>query len=283
MRLVVDSNQLDSIRKDHALSSKERRNTQVVLPFWVFLELLAGRNAKSRLCSLSTFNLRFGLPPADVLDTIAELTSAQIRGFDTLMPHRCAEHRLFKRQLSNAPDALKETRREFAGHKQYGQEIQNQIGNIRGDNRSRDHHDGANNHLSFKCPMQAYEYLMEDESRPLAAMIIEGVSDKGRRAMRVGSARALLDAVKANPLLRRFHLTLATMLLGYANHWETSTLKGRVAPHGNDLTDMTLALYARDGDVILTNDRKFRDVFEFADPSKQVLVCRWDDWVRSRT
>lgn len=46
--------------------------------------------------------------------------------------------------------------------------------------------------------------------------------------------------------------------------------------------NMALPLYARDGDVILTAEKKIIRVMKLVDPGSLVRVTSWNEWVASR-
>ena len=108
---------------------------------------------------------------------------------------------------------------------------------------------------------------------PLIGEIVAG--DKEVRAL---SADSLCDAVLANPSLNRFLRLHITFSLAYIDAWSTESMNslGDLRANRNDVPDTMLALYAADGDTILTNDKRLRTAFRFCDPHEKVRLSTWD-------
>ncbi len=50
---------------------------------------------------------------------------------------------------------------------------------------------------------------------------------------------------------------------------------GDLRANRNDVPDIMLALYAADGDTIVTNDKRLQAAFRFCDPLEKVRVSTW--------
>jgi hypothetical protein len=95
------------------------------------------------------------------------------------------------------------------------------------------------------------------------------------------SGDSMFAAVWENPLLRRFLRLQALVNLGYANVWEVPQLNRGVRRNNDDVPDVSLVLYARDGDTILTAD-SIRERIVLADVEKCIRVSTWDEWLESQ-
>ena len=104
---------------------------------------------------------------------------------------------------------------------------------------------------------------------------------EGSSTIRVSSRKSLFDAILANSSLRRFLRLELTYGLAYGDCWNSTEMNniGDLQAGRNDVTDIMLALYARDGDTIVTNDQRFRRAFRFIDPDEKVCLATWSDCV----
>lgn len=50
---------------------------------------------------------------------------------------------------------------------------------------------------------------------------------------------------------------------------------GTFQANRSDIPDIMLALYAADGDTILTNDKRLQAAFRFCDPLEKVRLSTW--------
>ncbi len=283
MRIVVDSNQLDPIRRCRRLSRRQKQNITLVLPGEVLIEQLRGRFAANRLLGAAEFNLRFGLSPGTVLTAIGNKTAAQIRQFDPVIPYG-ARHRLLKHHLADAPVALhpfatqqvEDNRDWVEGLRQKLTANKKEIQ----DAKSRGESLESWNAQSLDA---AYDKFFADENSPLGSWFASAAQRTDKSVRSAASAAELVTAARTNPYIRMFGRVLLAMHLGYANVWTDPNFKGRISPNPNDKTDATLALYANAGDVILTADGKFRDLMRLADPNCSIEVATWSEWIERRT
>ena len=93
----------------------------------------------------------------------------------------------------------------------------------------------------------------------------------------------MFDAAWDNPMLRRFLKLLALVTLGYAQRvWEDPKLNRLPSMKHDDMPDISLVLYARDGDTILTDDNikeRIRDV----DTDNRISISTWNDLLVAQT
>lgn len=79
----------------------------------------------------------------------------------------------------------------------------------------------------------------------------------------------------SNPHTRRFLLFTFTLHLGYGDAWLNSALNVSASGNRDDLSDMALTLYARKGDIILTEDKMFQRIHKHIDLQQhiQIMTC----------
>ncbi len=106
-------------------------------------------------------------------------------------------------------------------------------------------------------------------------LLAEITKDNG--TIRASSANSLYDAILANPSLRRFLRLDLTFAIAYIGSWSTKTMNnlGDLQANRSDIPDIMLALYAADGDTILTNDKRLQAAFRFCDPLEKVRLSTW--------
>jgi hypothetical protein len=119
-------------------------------------------------------------------------------------------------------------------------------------------------------------FLTRDRAVCRRALLAE--ITEGNASFRASSANSLFDAILANPCLHRFLRLHITFALAYIDSWSTRSMNslGDLRAKRNDVPDIMLALYAADGDTILTNDRRLRTAFRFCDPLEKVRLSTWE-------
>ena len=285
MRLIVDSNQADPIRFNYKKLPKKDRPT-LVIPQRIWAELLIGREADARRRALAKFPLMFGMDVADIFDELALLSEDAIRDFVPIFPKSSHEHEVLLNSFQYPyPAQLKmaeEMRAHGAGDRQ---RILDNLRLLRKTHRDQD------NAAKSRGEKREYEewhsiedgthHLFKKAGAPYKTWLINEVSTDATdnpRAIAAKSGESMFDAAWDNPLLRRFLRLQALVNLGYADVWEDPKLNRAVRIKHDDVPDVSLVLYARDGDTILTAD-SIRDRIQIADVEKSIQVSTWDEWL----
>jgi len=288
MRLIVDSNQTDPIRFTHQKLEKRAYPT-LVIPHLVWVELLEGPDAEKRRRALQKFPLLFGMEMGTILDELANRSEYKIRCFVPVYSERSPVHKritnTFVHPTRDQARAAAEVRDDGRA---YRQRILENLPLLHKYHRSRD--------MAAKARGEALEYtnwhtirdgehdLFLKEGAPYRQWLIEEVgTDANGKPRRIASktGNAMFDAAWDNPIFRRFLQLQALVNLGYAQKvWEDPGLNRLPRMKHDDLPDISLVLYARNGDTILTADN-IKERIRHVDEEKSVNLSTWDDWLRS--
>jgi hypothetical protein len=129
-------------------------------------------------------------------------------------------------------------------------------------------------------------HLFLKEDAPYRKWLIEEVSTDatGRpRPIVATCGNSMFDAAWDNPMLRRFLKLLALVTLGYAQRvWEDPKLNRMPSMKHDDMPDISLVLYTRDGDTILTGDN-IKERIRQVDTENRINISTWDDWLATQT
>jgi hypothetical protein len=92
----------------------------------------------------------------------------------------------------------------------------------------------------------------------LSSVVLDSISDNGRRPVAVTNPDELYAAVMQNPYLSRFFKTLLYYTISFSRAWDDEHQAHNFDPEEkrDDWTDMTVTLYAGPGDLIVTEDKK---------------------------
>jgi hypothetical protein len=136
--------------------------------------------------------------------------------------------------------------------------------------------------LNFvKCLNDVTDSLFLNNNSPYRQQIVRRVStdsDNNPRPIVAKSDTSLFDAIWENPIFRRWLRLEAVVIIGYLDAWADSSLNRPLKLANNDIPDISLALYARDSDTILTND-KVKHPIRHIDEENCLNVTTWDEWL----
>ena len=276
MRFVIDTNQVHDIVRSgppHTFCP-----TLVIAPL-IWSEFISQQRLTSCLPALALYDLAFGMGYPHILDALRCLNEDQIRHFVPVYPADSEPHiilrqvfcspgpRHFRYAKELAHDANQDRKRWLSWFEQRKKE--NRDATLRGENielAEFSNIEEADSHFFYG------DKGVRRRTLPLIGEITAG--DKEVRAL---SADSLCDAVLANPSLKRFLRLHITFSLAYIDSWSTETMNnlGDLQANRNDVPDIMLALYAADGDTILTNDKRLQAAFRFCDPLEKVRVSTW--------
>lgn len=106
----------------------------------------------------------------------------------------------------------------------------------------------------------------------LQSLVFESVSNKNSRTPLVSDQKSLYLAVMDNRYLSRYFKMILYYVISYSRAWADQAHNFDPSSTRDDWTDITLPLYAADGDIILTADNKLRTAIRMIEPSGAVLV-----------
>lgn len=282
MRCVIDTNQIVQLTRAPHLTSKQKREITLVLPTLVWEEYVLRPRPQQGLREIARYNVRFGIGERDALEAVRLLTDAQIRGFEPFVPKKsnlqkklladlkkcdqshidlaranAAQRRLDTRQIATTVRANAKKERDARSR---GEPLA-LIENMKDINECL--------RVSRNAFVRSGEPLPGAESnRPTSSDALE-------------SFRPLPNAALENPYLVRFFRMFSAQISAFQGMWENKDLNITASENRNDYTDMSLALYANDGDIILSNDAKFRRLFEHCEPERRVRVMTWHQYLDS--
>ena len=279
MRLILDTNQVNSLRTTPA---PDGVYPVIVVPPMTWAETLGSPHyAVERLHSVAEHNIRFGMDVFTIYERLRELTEDEIAKFDPVYAVDSIEHRrLLAGLLSPTAEHWKRAAELKAMAAQYAVDIQAKIAKSRKrqlDAKSR----GETPEVGSWSDIDAADHrVISGPEASYRLAFINDITEGGSLPIAAASGDSLYDAVLRNPALRRFIRTQAIVLFGYAETWGDSLLNVSVAPTRNDFPDIMLTLFARDGDVILVKDGKFRRAFRHGDADMKVGLQTWETWAR---
>jgi hypothetical protein len=125
---------------------------------------------------------------------------------------------------------------------------------------------------------QAEQVLALGADSFLGSLVVSSVNH-GERASSLAQ-ESLFAAVMKNRYCGRYFRAVLAYLVGVSGGWNQRAFRGLgvdLTPGGggqsDDWTDLSLFLYARDGDVILSADGLVRALARIIDPEELVRVC----------
>jgi len=277
MRLVIDANQVADIV--NAGSPRKSRPTLVIAPL-IWAEIVNGsrHHLDSRLKALGEYDLLFGMDYAHMCVQLCCLNEHEIREFvPVFAPHTRAHKALlrafhsprkehFQRADELRQNASRERQRLLCWVRQRRKE--NSDARSRGD---------ALEIEEFATIEEADLRFISGKNARLRTALVAQVTQNNSREIRAASPESLYEAMPANPSIRRFLRLKITFDLAYLDQWGSDTLNaiGDLQAERNDLPDILLALFAREGDTILTNDRRLQTALRHCDPVGKVGVSTW--------
>lgn len=292
MRLIVDSNQADPIRSTYKKLDKGKYPT-LVIPYLVWCEMLEGRDAEIRRQALNEFPLLFGLGFEEISYTLANLSESQIRDFVPIYSEGSPLHNKIASAFVDPPDdKINEAKSGRANRKKHRQQMTINLPQLRKVHRDQDATAKSRGEIVENVPWsnihdgEAQKQLFLNEDGLFRKFFLDDVrtdSDGDQRTVLAKSDNDLFDAAWDNPMLRRYLLLRAVVQLGYSqNVWSDKRLNRPPSEQHDDEPDVSLVLYAEDGDTILTADENIRYSIRHIDPKSRVKLSTWDEWLETQ-
>lgn len=268
MRLVVDTNQAS------LLPASGGRFDGITLSPYVLCEILLRHDPLPTLSTLAAHDVRIGLTTPDVLEQVAELTLEEVRSFKPfpVVGRRYRNDYDLVRQALHQPRKLHIdwARRLKDDHLRYCNSLVGKAVNFR--KHLRQHGMSGQKFESFG---DAVSKLGCDPDSFLGEVILGSISKGGNRAIALSSAE-LLAAVLSNQYLGRMYRSQLAYYLSILRLWTTEELNFDPSPCRDDMTDIVLPLYAGDGDVIVSRDKKLSLLVSLIEVGGRVRTLRTD-------
>lgn len=283
MRIVIDTNSVREIRQEKRLTERRKQQVTIILPPLVWAEVTKGTHYRQDLCALARYDVRFGMDLAHVIWRLSWLAENEITSLEPVFAPNTVQHATLEAVLMEAPDnlVLKADRlRDEAATD--ASDLATRLRLYRKQNRdSKSRGQVVRLEPKYSTIEQALERFASGPESVIGRQIVGSARQRGNGRIWVPSTHSFFDAVMKNPCLRRYFSLVLCFDLGYAKTWSDESLNNiDPSENRNDFTDMSLALYARDGDVIVTRDKYLAKALRHIDPEGRVGVESWEDCIR---
>jgi hypothetical protein len=237
---------------------------QITLAPFVFGEILLRENPNPTLDRLNQFDIRFGLEVGETIKSIATLSEDEMPKFKPFVnPDFVKHYGRFYSGLTSPTDKHKEWARATKdGHRDFCADMAKRTPLAREKLRN-----GGIRVPKFRDLDDALE-----QTPSFQDLVVNSITNGGERETRIANAAALYRAVMANPFLSRMWRSILFSLVSWARQWQDQKLNFDPAAKRDDWVDMTLPLYAEQGDVILTADAKLKLLIAVVEPSGVVTT-----------
>ena len=274
MRLIVNTNQASSIVNTAASGPRT-----LVIPPLVWAEILLSPPCHRllRVQAIDRYDVLFGLDNPEIYGRLRRMNEDQIRGFDPVFPAGSVEHLASRFNFLPPRTEMLERARQLRQDSAHCAELLTKtLGRY-----ARGRQASKSKGKTYGSIDEAEFCLVLGENATVRAHFLKDITGDGACAICASSNESFYAAVLDNHALRRFLRLYVTYLLGYGDSWADKELNRiHPSPNRNDIPDMMLALYAVDGNTILSNDKYFRKAFRFADPDEKVRLATWEECVR---
>lgn len=291
MRLIVDTNQADPIRLTYKGLEKGKYPT-LVIPYLVWSELLEGKDAEKRRRALEKFPRLYGMEIGRVLDELAKRSESQIHSFVPVYPEKSDVHeRIASTFLHPTPGQVAEARNVREGSRKHRKRMLNEFPDLNKKHKNQEtaakSRGESVENVEWDNIHDAENDLFLGKNAPYRKWLIEEVkrdANGERRQIAAKSGDAMFDAAWENQAIRRFLKLQALVNLGYAQKvWGDSRLNRLPSEKHDDQPDISLALYARKGDTILTADNPIKYRIRHVDADQDINLLTWDEWLETQT
>lgn len=264
MRFVIDTNQASLLPSKRALA--------VSLSPYVLSEILLRGDPSPTLELLRTFDIRLGLETSDVMVQLAQLSPQEIMTFEPF-PVPAQSFRQDYEAIRKAIDAPRPAHIHRARyikdrHLRHCKSLVESARIFRRHLRER----GMANH-KFSTFEQALSELASTPDSFLRSVIIGSITHDGRRTTKAQPAE-LVDGCISNQYVGGLFRAQLAYHICISRLWKEESLNFDPSPTRDDMTDITLPLYAADGDIIVTGDTKLTLLVSLIEPEGKVKACK---------
>lgn len=268
MQLVIDTNQAS------LLPGGGGRCLAVSLSPYVLSEILLRTDPEPTLRLLRSYDVRLGLTTPDVMRQLAGLSPQEIRAFEPFpVPGRMygQDYELMREVLYVVkPLHLGWARRVKDEHFRYCGSLIEMAKRFRTHLRER-----GKASQKFASFGEALLALSSSPDSFLGSVILGSITDGWNRPTQIPPDQLFLAALSNEHLARLFKAQLAYYLC-ISRLWKDQGLNFDPSADRDDMTDITLPLYAADGDLIVTNDAKLTLIISLIESERKVRTSRAD-------
>jgi len=270
LRIVPDTNQAGFIYLNTDCEG-------VSLTPYVLAELLLHSNPTPRL-HLAPMPIRLGLEPAHVMEALSSMDEEGISTFEPFHREMLPNYESYRELLGamSKPEEkhLKWARRVKNNNLKFCFEQISRSQGFRKYVRDMVAQGKLERVPKFSSSQQLIDSVGSTEGSFLGELVVSSVSSGRKRGCRIEDPKGLFKAVMGNPYLGGFFIVLLCYLISFSQAWAHSLRKLNFEPGKgrDDWTDMTLPLYARRGDCIVTADTKLKDILAVAFPDDELIV-----------
>lgn len=264
MRFVVDTNQVLKLQPDRKITGPSQCAKRIVITPNVIGEMLLRGDPEPTLSHLLQFKVIYGLEPADSLRKVATSTEAEINRFQPFAyPEVSAPYREFYEALYRpAPEHLMWARKVKSGNRAFCNDMYSRAVRIRQIQTSQ----GGRDEKKYSNLEEARSAL----STFFEGLVIASISHGGTRPVVITNHKTLFNLVMENQHLANLFKTLLFYAVSWARMWKDQRLNFDPIGSRDDWVDITLTLYASNGDFILTDDSKLRTAIGVVNPAGAV-------------
>ncbi|MGB7623264.1 MAG: hypothetical protein WBN92_13010 [Terriglobia bacterium] len=273
MRLIIDSNQISRFPNSNDLSKFAGKCDGITLAPYVLAEVIISEKHTQYLSRIRGFDVKLGLEPEYVGEIVAGLSKDQISTFEPFLERTHHFYVDYERAMRDpSPDDIASAKRR----KDRSLEICVALRDAAKEYRRLAQKDEGVRHLRFHNMEEALssEFGRGNDSF-LSLHVSSFISAASTRP--VVESNELLNVVMCNQFLRRFFMTFFYYSLAMFHLWEEQ--RGNVDPreYRDDWTDLSLPLYAKDGDIIVSEDRLLRKAIKMVEPQGSISVKSWKE------
>lgn len=271
-RFVIDNNQVTRLTQFSPPNGSPKQGIPIVISDFIALEILASESRDRMIAGLQNYQILFGLPKRELLASFCTLSPDKVATFDPIHPIGSDGHfRELKRLAYPSPDRIEAAKSIKIVNGIFSDAL------IANDAANRAPYksgiaDGTRKKLPPIASIKEFEEILEsaDSLRWCARVDLRDywLSEEAKEST--------VSQMLKNACYRRYLLYAAVLTGGHAQRFANPRLKRLQISHNRvDLPDNHLALYARDGDVVVSEDNAVRDVFEFISRGT-VSVMTWE-------
>lgn len=264
MHIVLDTNQIWKLSEPDQIRTKVSGFRGISVAPFVIAEILLRSDPEPAKARLRKFPLRYGLETTDAFERMALMSESEIVAFEPFLQTG---------DLVNAHDFYLFLKHPCAGQVEQARFVKNENRQFCASMAGKAQQLRKNfRDKGTQTPRFADIAHMLSETRSFQrALIFESISNGSKRSVSL-SNEELYQAVMQNQYLARFFKTLLYYIVGWSRWWADQVHNFDPSGNEDDWTDITLPLYAADGDVIATADQRLVNAVRMIEPSKLVTT-----------
>ncbi|HEV2206983.1 MAG TPA: hypothetical protein VGR36_10610 [Candidatus Acidoferrales bacterium] len=265
MNIVLDTNQALKIPNASELHAGPASVDRLILAPYVIVEVLLRSNPEPTLSHLRTFRVRYGLEPVDVFERVAVLPEREIESFQPFVRQgdTVSSDDFYLVLKAPIPEQRERARLVKKENREFCESMASAAIRFR---KKLD--DGANAVRKCSTISEALDHAKSFHRD----LVFESISNGSQRTLITSDKESLYGAVMRNQYLGRLFRTLLYYILSWSRLWADQKHNFDPSAGRDDWTDITLPLYAADGDVIVTEDAQLRKSIEMIEPTGRVSV-----------